>query len=210
MATVHSYDAEQRRRVLQTFIDRNKLKVQTWTNASGLSESVVRHFLSGITDSMGDRTYTKLAIGATKLLEREITAAALRGEAPPVPTVPIFHYVGAGDEIHIVEGSEPMDWTEAPPGYEKGGAGIVRGDSMRPLFENADVLFWRHLEPPPAQVPRRAVVVKVKDGPLFVKKLLPGTRKGRYHLVSVNPITPVLEDQPVEAIARIGWVKPVE
>lgn len=196
--------------MLQAFIDRNKLKVQTWTNASGLSEAGLRAFLAGRADSMSDRTYEKLAAGATQLLQQPISAAALRGDKPPVVTVPIFHYVGAGDIIHLVEDSEPIDWTEAPPGYDKAGAGVVQGDSMRPTYEDKDVLFWRHLEAPPARMPRRAVVVKVKDGPLYVKKLLAGSKKGRFHLLSVNPLTPPLEDQPVEAIARIGWVKPVE
>lgn len=205
------YNAEARRRVLQNFIDRNKLKVQTWTNASDLSEAGLRAFLAGRADSMSDRTYAKLASGAAKLLERPVNAAALRGDKPGEITVPIHHLIGAGDEIHVVEGNEPIGYTESPPGYGEGGAGIVRGDSMRPLYEDGDVLFWRVLEMgTPKSAPRRAVVVKVTDGALYVKKLLPSPRKGRYHLLSVNPVTPVMEDQPVEAIARIGWVKPFE
>ena len=204
------YNADARRRVLQAFIDRNKLKVQTWAKASGMTESVVRHFLSGESESMSDRTYARLAAGASKLLERPVDASALRGDKPPTVQIPVFHYVGAGDEIHIIEGNEPIDHTEAPPGYEEGGAGKVTGDSMRPLYEDGDILFWRHLEKPPRATPRRAVIVKVEDGPLFVKRLLPGTGKGLFHLVSVNPSTPVLEDRRVESIARIGWVKPIE
>jgi hypothetical protein len=204
------YNAESRRRVLQAFIDRNRLKVQTWTKSSGMSESVVRHFLEGRSESMSDRTYARLAAGASKLLERQIDSSALRGEPPPPVEIPIHHYIGAGDEVHPIDGDSPFDYTEAPPGFETGAAGIVRGDSMRPIFEPGDVLFWRLLERPPTEPPKRAVIVKVKDGPLFVKKLLPGTRKGYHYLLSVNPNTPVLADQPVEAIARIGWVKPAE
>lgn len=204
------YSAEARRRVLQAFIDRNKLKVQTWTKASGMSESVVRHFLEARSESMSDRTYARLAAGASILLERTITAAALRGDKPPEIEVPIHHYIGAGDEIYIIEDSEALDYTPAPPGYSDGGAGVVRGDSMLPIFEPGDVLYWRHLEPPPTEPPKRPVIVKVKDGPLFVKKVLPGQRKGRYYLISVNPLTPMLVDQQIEAIARIGWVKPAD
>ena len=202
------YNADARRRVLQGFIDRNKLKVQTWTTASGMSESVVRHFLEGRSESMSDRTYARLAAGATKLLERPVDPSALRGDPPPQIEIPIHHYIGAGDEVHPFEGDDPFDYTGAPPGFETGAAGIVRGDSMRPIFEPGDVLFWRHLERPPTEPPKRAVIVKVKDGPLLVKKLLPGTKKGLYYLLSLNPNTPPLHDQPVEAIARIGWVKP--
>lgn len=204
------YNAEARRRVLRAFIDRNKLKVQTWTNASDLSEAGLRNFLEGRSDSMSDRTYAKLAAGASVLIGRRIDAAALRGDPPPSIQIPIHHYVGAGDEVHLIDGDNAFDYTDAPPGFEHGGAGIVRGDSMLPVYEPGDVLFWRHLERPPTEPPKRAMIVKIKDGPLYVKKLLPGTRKGLYYLLSVNPNTKLLTDQPVEAVARIGWVKPAD
>lgn len=206
--TKQPYNAEARRRVLRAFIDRNKLKVQTWTNASDLSEAGLRNFLEGRSDSMSDRTYMKLAAGASKLLERPIDAAALRGDPPPHVEVPVHHYVGAGDEVHLIDTDGAFDYTEAPPGYEQGGAAIVRGESGRPMFEDGDILFWRSQEKPPREATRRAVICYLADGRLFVKKLLPGPSKGVYHLLSVNPTTPVLTDQKVEAIARIGWVKP--
>ena len=209
MAT-EPYNAAARRRVLQAFIDRNKLKVQTWTKASGLSEAGVRAFLAARADSMSDRTYAKLAAGASKLLERRVDASALRGDSPPPIQIPVHHYVGAGDEVYIVYGDDNIDYTEAPPGYEQGGAAIVRGDSGRPMFESGDVLFWREQENPPKEATRRPVIVYLTDGRLFVKKLLPAPGKNIYHLLSINPTTPVLTDQEVECIARIGWVKPAE
>lgn len=202
------YNADARRRVLRSFVDRNKFKIQTWTNASDLSEAGLRNFLEGRSDSMSDRTYAKLAAGASKLLGRTIDAAALRGDPPPLVQIPVHHYVGAGDEVHLIEGDNAFDYTEAPPGYEQGGAAIVRGDSGRPMFENGDIVFWRHQEAPPKKATKRAVIVFLADERLFVKKLLPGPAKGVYHLLSVNPTTPVLTDQKVETIARIGWVKP--
>ncbi len=208
MTDKNPYNAGARRRVLQAFIDRNKLKVQTWTNASGLSEAAVRSFLAERADSMSDRTYAKLAAGASKLLERPVDASALRGDPPPQVEIEIHHFVGAGDEVHLVEGDGGFDYTEAPPGYEQGGAAIVRGDSGRPMFETGDVLFWKHQEQPPKDATKRPVIVYLKDGRLFVKKLLPGPARGVYHLISVNPTTQILSDQKVESIARIGWIKP--
>jgi len=209
MAT-EPYNAAARRRVLQAFIDRNKLKVQTWTKASGLSEAGVRAFLAARADSMSDRTYAKLAAGASKLLERRVDASALRGDSPPPIQIPVHHYVGAGDEVYIVDGDDNIDYTEAPPGYEQGGAAIVRGDSGRPMFESGDVLFWREQENPPKEATRRPVIVYLTDGRLFVKKLLPAPGRNIYHLLSINPTTAVLTDQEVECIARIGWVKPAD
>lgn len=129
---------------------------------------------------------------------------------------PVRHYVGAGDEVHLFDGesdSEAVDYTPAPPGFEreKGAAVTVRGDSMRPYYEPGDMLFFRFrydFPSSPKDLPQRPVIVQVKDGPLYVKKMLPGTRKGRFHLLSVNPLTPILQDQAVESFAYIEWVKP--
>lgn len=132
------------------------------------------------------------------------------GDDGEVPQVMVAHYVGAGDVVHVFDDSDAIDYHDAPPGFERGAAGIVRGESMLPMYDDGDVLFWRRLDPPPKEPPKRAVIVKIKNGPLYLKKLLPGSKKGLYHLVSINPITKTLIDQPVEAIARIGWVKPVE
>jgi hypothetical protein len=138
-----------------------------------------------------------------------------RGDPHPetgtAPTVKVEHYIGAGDEIHLLPDASALDEIVAPPGFEDGAAGIIRGDSMRPAFDEGDIPVWRVKQPPPQRdLPRRAVVVEVADGRLFLKKMLPGSRKGRFHLISVNPVTAPLLDQEVTAFARIGWVKMVE
>lgn len=205
------YSPDQRRHALQSFMDAHNLQPKAWARAAGLSESTLWPFLKGKkTNALGDDTYEVLADAATELLARPVAAGELRGEPPAHVEIPVAHYVGAGDQVHIIDGDSALDYTEAPPGFAKGAAAIVHGDSMRPTFDAGDVLFYRQLEKPPKKLPRRAVIVKVKDGPLLVKKLLVGSKRGRYHLLSVNPLTPTLEDQPVEAIARIGWIKPAE
>ncbi len=126
-------------------------------------------------------------------------------------TVPIRHYVGAGDEVHLFDDDERLGDTAAPPGFEKGSAVIVRGSSMRPLYVPGDVLFFKMREEPPKKdLPKRAVIVQVTDGPLYLKKILPGTKKGLFHLISVNPTTPELLDRHIDSIARIGWIRPAE
>ena len=207
-----SFDPEQRRAALNAFIRAHSLKVLPWCTAAGLNEASLRGFLAKRTRSLSDETYVLLADAATELLARAVTAAELRGELPRTVEVPLRHYVGAGDEVHIIDGDEAIDYVEAPPGYAKGSAAVVRGESMRPTYDPGDLLFFRRRESPPAfkDLPLRPVIVQVKDGRLLVKKLLPGTKRGRYHLLSVNPLTPVIQDQVVESIARIGWIKPNE
>lgn len=150
-----------------------------------------------------------LGVSAPELLGRPVSLRP----AQEVPQTPIKHYVGAGDEVHLFDGDDAFDETPAPPGFEgdKGAAAIVRGESMRPIYDPGDMLFFRFRFDPPAtakDMPSRPVIVQVKDGPLYVKKLLPGTRKGRFHLLSINPLTAVLQDQLVESFAYIEWVKP--
>lgn len=153
-----------------------------------------------------------LGLTSAELLGKPVALRPSREEAQ----TPIRHYVGAGDEVHLFEGesdSEAIDYTPAPPGFEreKGAAVTVRGDSMRPYYEPGDMLFFRFrydFPASPKDLPLRPVIVQVKNGPLYVKKLLPGTRKGRFHLLSVNPLTAALQDQLVESFAYIEWVKP--
>ena len=147
----------------------------------------------------------------TKPLQAAVTSKATAEVAPKAAWMrQAPPKASSGDEVHIIDGDEPLDYTDGPPGYAMGAAVIVRGESMRPTFDPGDMLFFRIREDPPAfkDLPARAVIVQVKDGPLYVKKLLPGTKRGRYHLLSVNPQMPLLQDQPVESIARIEWIKP--
>tara|TARA_R110000823_G_scaffold243647_1_gene367836 strand:+ start:424 stop:1059 length:636 start_codon:yes stop_codon:yes gene_type:complete len=151
-----------------------------------------------------------LGESAADLLGKPI---ALRAAPVEEPETPVQHYVGAGDQVHIIDGDSPVDYTPSPPGFlrDQGAACIVRGSSMRPIYDPGDMLFFRHRRDPPVSatdIPERAVIVQIKDGPLYVKRLLPGTRKGRFHLLSINPLTPILLDQPVESFAYIEWVKP--
>ena len=127
---------------------------------------------------------------------------------------PIAHYVGAGDEVHLIGEDGAIDYTPSPPGFERdrGAAVIVRGESMRPIFDPGDMLFFRHRRDPPTaakDLPARPVIVETAGGALYVKKLLPGSKKGRFHLLSINPLTPPMQDQPVRSFAYIEWVKPL-
>ena len=47
-------------------------------------------------------------------------------------------------------------------------------------------------------------------GPLYLKRILPGTKAGLYHLISINPTTPEMLDREIESIARIGWIRPAD
>lgn len=222
-------DNDRARRAFARFLKVHNLSGRGISVAAGLSPSAASQFIQGNARSPKADTMRAFARAASDLLGRPVSGAELVGEKPmtekvaaPIqssddgdrPEVPIAHYVGAGDEVHLLDGDDsPVDYTPAPPGFEreKGAAVQVRGESMRPLFEPGDLLFFRvrRVAPrTPKEIPDRPVIVQVKDGPLYVKRLLPGTGRGRFHLLSINPLTPILHDQPVESFALIEWIKP--
>lgn len=205
------FDPDQRRAALHAFARDNHLKISPWSEAAGLAEATVRGFLAGRTRTLSDETYVQLAEAAAEKLGRVVAAGELRGELPRAVLVPMQHYVGAGDEVHIIESDGPIDYVEAPPGYAMGSAAKIKGESMQPTFDPGDIIFFKEREEPPQgkKMPTRPVIVEVRDGPLLVKFLLPGTKRGRYHLLSQNPRNPVIQDQTVESIARIGWIRPI-
>jgi phage repressor protein C with HTH and peptisase S24 domain len=208
MAKKTTYSVQARRRALQDFIDRNDLEVQTWARASNKTESVVRHFLAGRSQSMSDRTYVQLAEGASELLSRTVTAGELRGEPDRDVEIAIRTYVGAGDEVvEPIEGDPPIGLVAAPPELAEGEATEVRGRSMLPAYEEGDLLFHKFLDPNPRELLGKLVVAKLLDGRRFVKVLLSGTMRGRFNLQSLNQAYPTMENQVVVAAARIVWVK---
>jgi phage repressor protein C with HTH and peptisase S24 domain len=120
--------------------------------------------------------------------------------------VPVRSYVGAGDEIFPIEGDAPIDWVPAPPGMEAAEATEVRGNSMRPLYHDGDLLFHSRLNTDFAAYQGEAVVAQVKGGKRLVKLLQTGSKRGRYTLESVNPAYDHLTDQQLDWIGPIEWV----
>lgn len=131
----------------------------------------------------------------------------VRHDRPAASLVEITHVVGAGDQVYPVPGDSPLGYITAPPGYEAGGAVAIRGDSMAPLYCDQDLLFYRGWEAPPShrRIPDRPVLIELSNGRSLLKRLLPGSKAGRFHLSSLNVSTPVILDVTVRTIARIGW-----
>jgi phage repressor protein C with HTH and peptisase S24 domain len=125
----------------------------------------------------------------------------------PGPQVPIRSYVGAGEQVIPIEEDSLIDFVPAPPGMEQAEATLVRGRSMVPLYHDGDVLFHRRLELDPARLRDEVVVAQVRDGRRYVKLLRPGSRKGLFTLVSINPDHKPIRDQALAWVAPIEWVR---
>ncbi len=73
-----AFDPEQRRAALRDFMLRTGLKPTPWEKAAELGEGTLRKFLDGTSDTLTDRSYSKLASGASKLAERTVHVQELQ------------------------------------------------------------------------------------------------------------------------------------
>ena len=142
-----------------------------------------------------------------KGLKKLPTSAGLISERPDGASIEVTHFVGAGDQVFPVPGDSPIGYIAAPPGYQNGAAVAIRGDSAMPMFSDKDLLFYKGWEDPPSprRIPERPVLIELEDGRSFLKRLLQGGRRGTFHLISINPASPIIPDVEVRMIARIGW-----
>jgi hypothetical protein len=204
-----SFDPKRRRAALAKFLKGAELHILPLAKTAGLGEATVRGFLAGRTRTLSDETYERLADAASRMLRRRVLAGELRGEKPAGRPVTVGHCIKPGDHIVALDDGDPALVIIAPPGCEEGHAAVVQGDHESPAYENGDVVFWSTEEEKPSPS-RRLVVARLKTGERLLKKILPGTMAGLFHLISVNPATPPLVDQEVEAISRVVWHKPAE
>lgn len=199
--------AVKRRAAISAFMKRTGLKVTPWEKEAGVSEGALRAFLKGRSKTITDDTLLKLAEGAGELLAQTVTVADIMGDKPSLVEIPVRSFVGAGDEIIPVPEDGPIDYVPAPPGMEDAEATEVRGRSMLPLYRDGDLLFHRRMEGDPTRYRDDVVVAQVRNGKRYVKLLLPGSKRGRFTLVSVNPAFPPLEDQLLDWVGPIDWVR---
>ncbi len=212
MARIKAFNPEQRRRVLREFMQQRGLNTYAWATEAGISEGTIRNFLKGGehgSDSLSDRTYELLARAA------DVQVSDLRGEKPAAAAaddddekVAIRSFVGAGDEIISLGDDEPpIGYTAAPPGLDMVEATEVRGLSMLPLYRPGDLLFHHRMAIDPLELRDEVAVMQTKGRKRYVKLIQPGTKKGTFRLVSINPLYPPIEDQVLAWVAPIVWVR---
>lgn len=119
-----------------------------------------------------------------------------------LPEVPVFGYVGAGQEIHVNDDGQ-LDQIEPPPGIGPSAvAVVVRGTSMWPRYFDGDVLVYDG-HTTPGRANGQECVVAMRDGRRLVKVVR--FRQGSVTLESYN--APPIEDAQIEWVAPIKWIK---
>lgn len=198
-----SYNPAAKRRSLSEFIRSNNLSEFRLEKAARVGQGTIGKFVKGVTLSMTDESWVKLAAGAQDLLGRTVTVEELMGEM--TGPVPITSRIGAGEQVFPVQMDLPLGYVAPPPGVVTTEAWQVDGDSMRPLYGPRDLLFPGRHRRAPAQLVGRIVAAQVADdGPRVVKLLVRGTQKDRWNLQSVNPAHRTMEDQRLEWAALIA------
>ena len=118
-------------------------------------------------------------------------------------SIAIAGHVGAGGEISIGDGITSGETIEAPVCEAMSAvAVIVRGDGLYPLYQDGDVIFYaREGNEDEAAFLGRECVVKLLKGPTVLRRVMRGSQRGSYLLLSGNA-------SPMDN-ARLEWASPV-
>lgn len=129
---------------------------------------------------------------------------------PEPRAVNVVGYVGAGAQINPVDDHAQgagLESIEAPPGETLSTvAVIVRGDSMYPVYQDGDVIFYaRDGADDEAAYLGRECVVKLTNGPMLLKRVMRGSERGSFLLLSYNASP--LDNVRLEWASPVRWVK---
>ena len=150
-------------------------------------------------------------VSATWLYDGTDTSDLDVPTAEPQPIlVPVIGRVGADTEGRVLfaTGQEAGDLVPLPPGgTDKAVALRVVGHSMRGVADDGGLIYFEvQRTPPTPDMFGHVVVVETLEGEVLVKRLLRGSRGGRYDLESV--VGPVRENAKLRWAAHITAIIP--
>lgn len=188
----------------------------------------------GVAAGMGDTTVRDLFrnLSSPKVSTAQALANAMGmtvdevislgdGPAARVPQVAVAGLVGAGAAVPLEDPypkGEGLFHVAAPaPLLRHGGIkGIVavqvEGDSMAPMYQPGDVLFYSRAthEGIPEEDIGRPCIVEDADGNAWVKQVKRGDEPGLFHLISLNPTSETRHNQQIKWAARVRLALPAD
>jgi len=122
--------------------------------------------------------------------------------------IPVSGYVGAGQEVVMIDVPGELGEIEAPARLGPDGVALkVRGDSMRPAYRDGDLVFYdrKYAGTDLRTLIGEECVVCLSDDRIFVKEMYPGSRPGFWTLVSHNDAPRA--DVEVAWAAKVRWIE---
>ena len=182
-----------------------KLSAYKLAEMAGTSAQQIYRLESGertLTRDWAERLAPHLDVSPVELIfpEMELGRPAI---------IPVFGYAGSREVVHVLEDGQhtAIDRLQLPSVADGHAAIIVRGESMRPVYNPGDILLFRSpsVRPwPLEQVLGRDCVVVTEQGRAYVKRIRQGREAGVVDLISYNPAVEPIYD------VRLRWAAPVE
>lgn len=142
------------------------------------------------------------------------------GEPPAQRAVPVAGRVGAGAQVPLFDTTEDggLFQVAEPPQLRRLahlqnlGAVEVEGDSMAPMYQPGDVLFYSRAthEGIPEEAIGRPCIIEDSDGNAWVKQVKRGDEPGLFHLISLNPTSETRHNQQIKWASRVRLALPAE
>lgn len=131
------------------------------------------------------------------------------GEQPRI--VPVVGFVAAGEKFtpfDDFEQGDGVDQVQLTLGDGDVLAVSVRGDSMSPVYRDGDVIVAKRIGR--REVDKaigRDAIVRTRTGEGYVKRIMPGSKRGLYRLRSYNASYDDIEDVELDWAAPVEWIK---
>ena len=171
----------------------------------GLERSFINDFLIGRKKSVSYDNLGSLAQALdwslADLMEINVKASA---------EIPVYGYVGARERVDIIPEDDQGAMDEVQPLRAEDGyrAVIVRGNSMLPVYREGDALFFREDHTPIDRlIGRDCIVLTADKGRAYVKRIVKGSQKNLFTLLSYAPGIDPLPDVKVERAFPIEWIR---
>lgn len=180
------------------------------------SEHLVKNILAGREPSFYsvEKLFERLGINLTYSFDDDLPS--------PPSRVPMLGFIaaGGGDDkddttrAFMAADTESAESVAAPPMMKKAGSAFcleVRGNSMRPAYNDGDRLFFYADDPLRNQRERligRHCAVRLTSNELYVKRLARADsgKSGEWNLESLNPAWPVMVNQQIEEALPVRFV----
>lgn len=183
------------------------LTQQHFADQLGVTQPTVHRWEKGFYDP-DERALQRLA-ALTQLSPAYFRYGDGEGGGHKGRTAPLLGRVGNGAQIRLFDDQQPdrpVEKVEAPIAATGIVALQVDGDSLYPVYQDNDLIFFmRDPSLPEAEFLARECVVKLADGAMLLRRVMRDGQRGRYTLVSHH--APPLNGVKLDWASPVRWVR---